>query len=424
MFQSPGTVRVERHRYIINTSCQDERPVASAAEPPVCSSDGESATQLYARSYTVPERWPFPPIHMVMESAPRTCNLYKYPQACCALASSLSDVFIERPVREVIASFLTGCHRRPLSRPCLSVDLGANNGWMTAYMLSTGSHVIAVEPAPDLARAVKATGALNCWSQRLVVVNAFACAPVRTRIGWCPPSNGSSAAGGYRMGGTPQRSQVVRHQIWAYAAYLGKILSKRPAGWPELSQTAAETQLKPHFDLVKMDGDGPEGGWLTYLGRLVSRGNISVGTIVLEANGITPQSMRHFQADLGYTVLRLDYPGTDSRRFITSKGWDAYSPRGTYASLDRFGTLRRDVLEEELLSTRAMRHTWRIRPNLTEQQWSVELNLKGLQAKPGSALQFVLTRHSNILDPVHGGQLRRSSAWKASHYIPPDDGID
>ena len=38
-------------------------------------------------------------------------------------------------------------------RKCRSLDLGANNGWMTAYMLQLGSHVVAVEPSVDFAWA-------------------------------------------------------------------------------------------------------------------------------------------------------------------------------------------------------------------------------------------------------------------------------
>lgn len=159
-FPSTGTVHVEGRSYAIDTACQMHRPPATATSPPSC------ASHLYSRSYTLPERWPFPPIHLVMESQPGTCDMYKSSQACCAAASRFSDVFIEARVREVIASFLTGCQRRTTSRPCLSLDLGANNGWMSAYMLSLGSHVVAVEPAPDLAMAVNDTAAPSTAGRR------------------------------------------------------------------------------------------------------------------------------------------------------------------------------------------------------------------------------------------------------------------
>lgn len=54
-------------------------------------------------------------------------------------------------VREVVASFLVGCHAR---RSCRALDLGANNGWVTSRMLALGANVTAVEPQPDFARAL------------------------------------------------------------------------------------------------------------------------------------------------------------------------------------------------------------------------------------------------------------------------------
>eukprot|EP00966_Prymnesium_polylepis_P073333 1702611-Prymnesium_polylepis.2 len=46
---------------------------------------------------------------------------------------------------------------------------------MTAHMLSLGAHVISVEPQPDLAAAVRETALLNCWTERSLVLNSFAC---------------------------------------------------------------------------------------------------------------------------------------------------------------------------------------------------------------------------------------------------------
>ena len=43
-------------------------------------------------------------------------------------------------------------------------------------MLQMGATVIAVEPQPDLAKALLETVELNCWADRATVVNARACA--------------------------------------------------------------------------------------------------------------------------------------------------------------------------------------------------------------------------------------------------------
>ena len=88
------------------------------------------------------------------------------------------DLVIERHVYEVIVSFLAGCTSRRSSSPppCLAADLGANNGWMSAFMLALGAHVVSVEPQSDLAHAISETAALNCWAARSKVINAFAVA--------------------------------------------------------------------------------------------------------------------------------------------------------------------------------------------------------------------------------------------------------
>jgi hypothetical protein len=118
-----------------------------------------------------------------METQPGTCDLYarRASHFCCKLTGAFKEP--ERHIREFIASSLADCARRPLDRPCRSLDLGANNGWMTAYMLQLGSHVLSVEPAVDFAWAIRQTARLNCWTSRLRVVNARACADRRRAEG-------------------------------------------------------------------------------------------------------------------------------------------------------------------------------------------------------------------------------------------------
>ncbi len=80
-------------------------------------------------------------------------------------------------MREAIASLLPrSCARRPSGHECHALDLGANNGWFTSMLLQLGARVTAVEPQPDLARAARETAELNCWADRLTMVNAKACA--------------------------------------------------------------------------------------------------------------------------------------------------------------------------------------------------------------------------------------------------------
>ena len=100
----------------------------------------------------MPKRFPFPPIRLVMEMRPGTCDLYGKPEFC-QLFSQDKHFEPEYHIKEVIASFLDGCH----ARPCAAVEFGANNGWFTAYMLSLGATVLALEPQADMAQAVSRT---------------------------------------------------------------------------------------------------------------------------------------------------------------------------------------------------------------------------------------------------------------------------
>ena len=415
LFPSPTTVNADGRAHVVNLRCQAQRAVTRTR---ICGPEG-----LWNRSYTLPERWPFLPFHLVMEEHAGACDLYLHTQVCCAMASELIDIFVEAQVRQVIASFLHGCDRRP----CRSVDLGANNGWMTSYMLALGSHVISVEPAADLAAAIRATATLNCWSDRSVVVDRFACAANNGDHRYCPGPNGWPGAFGHRAGGTPQglgarlprSGKVVLREL-----LLGEGRAARD--FPALPRANG---APPHFDLLKLDGDGPEELWLHEIARLITSLQISVGTITFEATGHVVADRRcpgwcdvfaNFQR-MGFAVLRLDFQ--DERRFVDSRGWDLYSPNGTFARIDRHGALPRDALEQELLGVRAMRHVWQVHPNLTRSEWTTLLQ-QSKHVRPRSVMQFVLTREAPLLYPAFGSRRERSLHWRASRPALRGDGFD
>lgn len=133
------------------SSACEKTPIASHA---VCGSN--------SLAYTMPARYLFPPIHLVMENQPGACDFYKSKQPCCDLEQHLERM-VEHEVREVITSFLGGCRSRAASHtaPCWAADFGANNGWMSMMMLSLGVNVISVEPASDFAAAIKQSAALK-----------------------------------------------------------------------------------------------------------------------------------------------------------------------------------------------------------------------------------------------------------------------
>ena len=97
-----------------------------------------SNASVLATSYTIPSRWPLPPIQLVMERMPGTCDNYRGGPACCDIVN-FPERLIERQVREVLVSFLTGCTTRPGG--CRAADFGGNNGWMSMIMLALGARV-------------------------------------------------------------------------------------------------------------------------------------------------------------------------------------------------------------------------------------------------------------------------------------------
>ena len=84
--------------------------------------------ELFQRAYLLPPHFPYPPIRLVMEREPGKCDLYLPEKRFCRSMEHGNTFEPEYHVREAIASFLDGCHRRR----CAAVDLGANNGWFTA----------------------------------------------------------------------------------------------------------------------------------------------------------------------------------------------------------------------------------------------------------------------------------------------------
>ena len=340
---------------------------------------------LFERSYPVRGTWPvLDTIDVVMESVPGTCDIYTDPRTCCTIGIT------DAPEHAVIASFLDGCHRRK----CRAMDLGANAGWMTTQMLWHGAAVVAVEPQPDLASAINDTVRLNCWEHRALVLNARACelSAGKARSQQCLRARPLSG-NGWRLGGVPKpafeamrrssirgvalqdlifaSTQMEPHVMPLSATSRSATRSAHATSVGHWQQLGQQLLAPVHIDLIKMDGDGPEGSWLRGLDRLISHGQCTVGAVVVEGNRLRESTLARFQSVHRFVIYRIDN-GFDKRRFITPEGWDAFSPLGTIAPLGRLrGPLARDRLETEILSARAIRHLFRIHDNLSEPQWSV-----------------------------------------------------
>ena len=412
-------------------------------------------SQLLARSYKLRPRWPFQSFRLVMEMSTGTCDFYQAPKPgkpsfCCDITGDCSQP--EVAVREAIGSFLIGCSRRSAEEPCRAVDLGANNGWFTAYMLQLGAHVVSVEPQTDLARGVEATAKLNCWSKRSTVINARACSSRDSTALCYRPVNASNCQvrSGWRAGhGTSQLTTVYGHECAALnrlPATVGGVPLRSVLLGGGAQRRRGAFQSRIQLDLVKMDVDGPEGHMLADMDDLISSRLLSIRTIIVEASFVKPSQMRRLQRKHGYTAYRLD--AHDSRRYMTRSGWDAFSPGGTIARIDRFAAHHKEAdraltrysphnpthgasdnggvaptpagdnisrvdLEEELFGVRAMRHVYRAKPNLSLQAWSTLMQPIQHHGYESAPTQWVLTLEGDLTEPVNS-QIRE---W---HQLSPE----
>ena len=467
-----------------------KRPGLVAASTNATRSCGSRS--LLSRSYLMRKRWPYDALHIIMEFNPGTCDLYQESEAqpfCCLVTGEFHEP--ERAVSEAIASFLVGCSRRQIGQECLALDLGANNGWFSLMMLQLGAHVISVEPQPDLSRALKESVELNCWSHRSIVLNAYMCTSRESyrangKYDRCMRrvTNASTCnVGGWRHGGS--YSQISREYGNRCAETFGlpKVVRGMGLGGiilhaaradsvrgiafgPELERAARDAVRAqagspppiinplPIIDLIKMDVDGPEGAWMWEIDDLLTRRVLLVRTIVVEASYVKPGQMARFQNVHGYTCYRLD--AHDSRRSITREGWDGFSPPGTIARLDRYGSehraaevflsqysphnprapgavgpkpaqdgVSRRELEEELFAVRAMRHVFRAKPGLSEAHWATLMNPLQHDKTASAPLQWVLTQEGDLTEPTNpGADWRRVSPEyahaKTSGHVPAD----
>ena len=281
-------------------------------------------------------------------------------------------------------------------------------------MLALGAEVTSVEPASDFAAAIHESAVLNCFSHRHRSVNAFACEKrdhgprscMRPRRAWNT----------FRYGGGGALDLKSRLNDTS-----GRTIASLLAPWSPPG-ASAETRRRPptsptHYDLLKLDGDGPEGGWLRAIEDLLTSARVSVMTMVVEGNNLDASVMSRLQRLHGYDIYRLD-DGGDDRRHVTPDGWDQYSERGTMESLeslrrrDVFGRTQpwaRDALEVEMFSLRAMRHVWRVKSNASKSEWRVLLGPLGVynatldakRAYKGTAHQWVLTMETPLTEPVN-----------------------
>ena len=339
-----------------------------------------------------------------METKPRSCDFYKDRTFCSNVEADLL-YHEEDDVRQVVASVLVGCHAR---HTCRALDLGANNGWFTVRMLALGANVTAVEPQPDFARALVDSAQLNCWADRLRVINAFAEAN--------PSVRGTKPAIGFRAGGRPLDWQSAPVPVVSLdtvlgvapiAGSLGALAADAEDGTEhELSGRAGtETEAPIEYELIKLDADGPEGAWLHRIEALLSARQLRVRTLVVECNNCEPRVLHSLQYKHGYDTYLLD--ADIYQHFLTSKGIDVYSHFS--------GAGEPDYLES-YYSVRFMRHIYAVHP-MTLRQW------KYAKLRLGKAVNFLFTLDS-LLEPKRppGRSNMLEPKGRQSGYKPSLDG--
>ena len=191
------------------------------------------------------------------------------------------------------------------------------------------------------------------------------------------------------------------------------------------------------LDLIKMDVDGPEGRLLLEIDELISTGQLTVRNILIEASFVRPAQFYRFQRLHGYTFYRL--VAHDRRRHMLRTGWDAYSPPGTIAAINRLASehldadkklsrfsphnprndwlrtvpplpggnlvpsgdnVSRMMLEEELFGVRAMRQVFRVRKGLSLQAWTTLMNPIHTRLYEGAPLTWLLTLDGDLTEPT------------------------
>lgn len=231
-----------------------------------------------------------------METKSGTCDLFwhmhnQHPSPCEEYAKGNSYA----PELHVLQAIATSLHRcRQTQQGCRSVDVGANIGDLTALMVAFGqSHVIAVEPQLDLARALNQTVLVNGWADKVQVLAGLA----------------SGRAGG--LNGTKLLN----------AGYRFSEIDMKMTPWeaPFIPLYDIIVGQGGTFDLVKIDTDSVDGELLGMVLQLQKQKIVDIKSVICEFEGGSAQMLFEFQ-QLGFHIYRLN-AHLNFRRF-NSEGYD------------------------------------------------------------------------------------------------------
>ena len=246
----------------------------------------------------------FETIETVMEAQPGTCDVFSR-NFCCDLARGNSERHseaIDAPIVSTILAFLHYCHDQK-AQECEAIDIGANMGTMSKYMLSAGARVRAIEPQEDLSTLVWNTACRNGWEARMTTFNnavtAVATEAGRTlTLGYPSKIGGHADAWGFRPDGSHRaKDGAVRT---AQKVYIDEVIG---AGSSDI-------------DFVKIDTDSVDDQLMQRFIQLIEGGIVTVSTFTVEEpKAATCWTMQ----SLGYTLYITVNAHT---RFKPSSSWE------------------------------------------------------------------------------------------------------
>lgn len=314
-----------------------------------------------------PHFYPFPEFNMVVGKTDTSCE---FVASTCEDFSAGRTGYPEGFVRETIASFLVPC----LQRPCLALDLGSNVGYVSSYMLALGAKVVSVEPQLDLARTLESTARVNCWSDRLIVHNAY--------VSWKPEDEGNT---------------MTRAHLWRpddTAARNDKLIEKPYFVLPTFLNTTT------YIDFIKLDIDSYETEIVSFFADYIAQNTFRFGSLIFEVNlghnvDKLANALHKFQAELGYDIYKMNQH--EQRRWFDSAGKDVYQP-GTRAYADT-------PWYEERYSMRFMRFILFIKQMPSVSAWK-ECLLQGIKKREDDVGRksftnsFLITREQ-LMEPAN-----------------------
>ena len=304
---------------------------------------------------------------MVMETIPGKCDLFGGPQVCLDYSRGLHHE-PEHHVREAILSLMTPC----LWRNCSALDIGANVGQFTVMMAALGSRVVAVEGQIVLAKALKQTVEVNCFSD-VTVHNAL--------VALDELEHGKKV----NHRGQGGRPIMASHPASSWTTLKDNCCTSIPGeieffSWKKLLLDHPQA----HIDLIKLDIDSFEYELLVQAVEQISLKQLTVTSIISELRGFDRKHLDLFNSffSLGYNIYVLNVHL--DKRWIDSNGMDVYQRFKNINSLYNLSGV------EEVFSQRLIRYALRILPEVT---------LEGIKTV-GKGTRDILFTKEQLAEPI------------------------